>query len=54
MKLTARTVILFWLPLAATWFMMALEGPYIAAIVARMPEAARGWRRSAWRCHWRG
>jgi hypothetical protein len=42
MKLTARTVILFWLPLAATWFMMALEGPYIAAIVARMPEAARG------------
>src|SRR6185436_1177244 len=22
--------------------MMALEGPYIAAIVARMPEAARG------------
>jgi hypothetical protein len=35
-------VILFWLPLAATWFMMALEGPYVAAIVARMPEAARG------------
>jgi hypothetical protein len=40
--LTTRTVILFWLPLAATWFMMALEGPYIAAIVARMPNAARG------------
>jgi progressive ankylosis protein len=40
--LTTRTIILFWLPLAATWFMMALEGPYIAAIVARMPEAARG------------
>lgn len=39
--LTTRTVVLFWLPLAATWFMMALEGPYIAAIVARMPEAAR-------------
>lgn len=34
------TVILFWLPLAATWFMMALEGPYIAAIVARLPAAA--------------
>jgi hypothetical protein len=33
--------VLFWLPLAATWFMMAMEGPYIAAIVARMPEAAR-------------
>lgn len=34
------TIILFWLPLASTWFMMALEGPYIAAIVARMPSAA--------------
>ena len=33
-------VLLFWLPLAATWLMMALEGPYIAAIVARMPSAA--------------
>src|SRR5690348_15732959 len=41
-QLSTRTVILFWLPLAATWFMMALEGPYVAAIVARMPEAARG------------
>jgi hypothetical protein len=40
--LTPRTVVLFWLPLAATWFMMALEGPYIAAIVARMPDAAHG------------
>lgn len=30
----------FWLPLAATWLMMAAEGPYIAAIVARMPAAA--------------
>jgi hypothetical protein len=40
--LTTPTIVLFWLPLAATWFMMATEGPYIAAIVARMPEAARG------------
>lgn len=39
-SLRPRFIILFWLPLAATWFMMALEGPYIAAIVARMPEAA--------------
>jgi hypothetical protein len=38
--LTPRSIILFWLPLAATWFMMALEGPYILALVARMPEAA--------------
>ena len=42
MTLTTRKIVAFWLPLAATWFMMALEGPYIAAIVARMPEAARG------------
>ena len=35
-------IILFWLPLAATWFMMGLELPYIAAIVARMPNAAHG------------
>ena len=38
--LRTSTIILFWLPLAATWLMMALEAPYIAAIVARMPEAA--------------
>ena len=35
-----KRTLLFWLPLAATWLMMAAEGPYIAAIVARMPEAA--------------
>jgi hypothetical protein len=38
-RLRASTIILFWLPLAATWLMMALEGPYVAAIVARMPAA---------------
>jgi hypothetical protein len=37
---STRYVIAFWLPLAATWLMMGLEGPYITAIVARMPEAA--------------
>jgi len=40
--LSTRFIVRFWLPLAATWFMMALEGPYVAAIVARMPEAAHG------------
>jgi progressive ankylosis protein len=40
MSTSIQFIIRFWLPLAATWFMMALEGPYIAAIVARMPEAA--------------
>src|SRR5256885_5941737 len=28
------------MPLAATWLMMSFEGPYVAAIIARMPEAA--------------
>jgi hypothetical protein len=35
-----RSIVLFWLPLAATWLMMSLEGPYVAAFVARMPNAA--------------
>lgn len=39
--LRSLSIILFWAPLAATWLMMAAEGPYIAAIVARMPGAAR-------------
>lgn len=38
--LRSLSIILFWVPLAATWLMMAAEGPYIAGIVARMPEAA--------------
>lgn len=29
----------FWAPLAATWLMMAVEGPYVAAIIARLPDA---------------
>lgn len=41
MPITTRFILRFWLPLAATWFMMALEGPYVAAIVARMPAAAQ-------------
>lgn len=39
-RLRPIDIVLFWLPLAATWLMMAVEGPYIAAIVARMPAAA--------------
>ena len=30
----------FWLPLAATWLMMAVEGPFLAALIARLPEPA--------------
>lgn len=39
-KLRPADIILFWFPLAATWLMMGLELPYVAAIVARMPQAA--------------
>lgn len=34
-----REILAFWAPLAATWLMMAVEGPYVAAIIARMPQA---------------
>jgi progressive ankylosis protein len=38
--LAVSSILWFWLPLAATWLMMSAEGPYVAAIIARMPEAA--------------
>ena len=37
--LSYRRILLFWLPLAGTWLMMAIEGPYLAAIIARLPDA---------------
>ncbi|MCP5061704.1 MAG: hypothetical protein GY936_04470, partial [Ignavibacteriae bacterium] len=37
-KLTTKKIFKFWLPLAATWLMMSMEGPFIAAIIARLPE----------------
>ena len=37
--LSYRRIFAFWLPLAGTWLMMAIEGPYLAAIIARMPDA---------------
>ncbi|NQT61778.1 MAG: hypothetical protein HQ556_02365 [Candidatus Marinimicrobia bacterium] len=37
-KLTARKIFRFWLPLAGTWLMMSLEGPFIAAIIARLVD----------------
>ena len=35
---TQRTILFFWAPLAATWIMMASEGPFLAAIIARLPD----------------
>ena len=37
-----RWIFAFWAPLAATWVMMAVEGPYLAAVVARLPEPTLG------------
>lgn len=31
-----RSILRFWLPLASTWWMMALEGPFLSALVARL------------------
>ncbi|MBE3132024.1 MAG: hypothetical protein IMZ55_01000 [Acidobacteria bacterium] len=38
--LTERGILRFWAPLAATWLMMSVEGPFIAAIIARLGDPA--------------
>ena len=37
--LTVPAIVRFWIPLAGAWLMMAVEGPLIAAIIARLPDA---------------
>ena len=37
-RLTYPRIAAFWLPLAGTWLMMAVEGPYLAAIIARLEQ----------------
>ena len=37
---TQRSILLFWGPLAATWVMMAAEGPFLAAVIARLADPA--------------
>jgi hypothetical protein len=34
--LTYKKIFIFWAPLAATWLMMATEGPFLAAVIARL------------------
>ncbi len=36
--LTHARIFRFWMPLAATWLMMAVEGPFLAAVIARLAE----------------
>jgi len=35
-ELSIKKIFLFWIPLASTWLMMAAEGPFIAAVIARL------------------
>ncbi len=37
-RLTQRQILFFWAPLAATWLMMGVEGPYLAAVIARLAD----------------
>jgi hypothetical protein len=34
-----KDIFLFWLPLEVTWLMMALEGSFLSAVIARLAEA---------------
>jgi len=36
--ITQQRIFRFWTPLMATWLMMAVEGPFLAAVIARMPD----------------
>ena len=36
--LNLKSLLKFWLPLAGTWLMMSLEGPFLAAIIARLAD----------------
>jgi len=36
--LTTKKILRFWLPLAGTWLMMSLEGPFLAALIARLTD----------------
>jgi hypothetical protein len=37
-SLTQRQILTFWLPLAASWVLMTLEGPFVQAAIARLAD----------------
>ncbi len=37
-NLPFRKIFIFWLPRAATWLMMSVEGTFLAAVIARLPQ----------------
>jgi len=36
-RLSFKKILIFWLPLLATWLMMSSEGPFLSALISRMP-----------------
>lgn len=38
-ELNFKKIFVFWFPLSLSWLMMAVEGPYVAAIIARLADA---------------
>lgn len=36
--LSTRRILQFWMPLAATWVMMSIEGPILTAVIARLTD----------------
>ncbi len=37
-SLTYRKIFIFWYPLLLSWLMMGFENPFVAAVIARLPE----------------
>lgn len=37
-KISQKQIFFFWIPLAATWLMMSVEGPYLSALIARLAK----------------
>jgi hypothetical protein len=37
--LKQRTIFLFWIPLALSWFLMTFEHPWVQGVIARLPDA---------------
>ena len=37
-ELSLKKIFFFWVPLASTWLMMAAEGPFLAAVIARLQD----------------
>lgn len=38
LRRSAKSIFVFWAPMAATWLMMSVEGPFLAAVIARLPD----------------